>query len=268
MNKDAVIQDKSHSTNPSKDPLEDILRNGARKLLQQAIEQEVEDYINEHRSLKDNTNKRVVIRNGHLPERAIMTGIGPIEVQQPRVRDSREGPRFTSAILPKYARKAPSVESVIPALYLKGISSNDFSEALEALLGVNAKGLSSSTIYRLKEVWKQEYKEWSERRLSEKHYVYVWADGVHFNVRLTDDRPCILVLIGALPSGKKEIIGILDGQRESTLSWKDLLLSLKQKGLNTAPSLAIGDGALGFWKALEEVFPGTRQQRCWVHIVL
>jgi len=265
MNKNILTQDKNHPSNSFNGVLEDALREGARRLLQQAIEDEVEEYINKHLSLKENDNKRAVIRNGYLPERSIMTGIGSIPVQQPRIRDKREGFRFTSALLPKYARKAPSVEAVIPALYLRGISTNDFSEALEALLGKNAEGLSPSTICRLKEIWKQEYKEWIARDLSDKHYVYMWADGIHFNVRLTDDRPCVLVLIGALPSGKKEIIGILDGHRESTLSWKDLLLHLKRRGLAISPSLAIGDGALGFWKALEEVFPETRQQRCWVH---
>lgn len=265
MDNHIEMKDKIHSVNSFAGALEEVLREGARKLLQQAIEDEVQDYILKHSSIRDENNKRVVIGNGKLPERSIMTGIGPITIQQPRVRDKREGCRFSSSFLPKYARKAPSLEAVIPTLYLKGISSGDFSEALESLLGTQAKGLSASTICRLKDSWKQEHKDWQERNLSGKHYVYVWADGVHFNVRLTDERPCILVLIGALPCGKKELIGILDGHRESSLSWKDLLLHLKRRGLSKSPSLAIGDGALGFWKALEEVFPETKQQRCWVH---
>jgi putative transposase len=265
MSNNTDTKNKIHSANAFAGALEEVLREGARKLLQQAIENEVEEYINKNISAKEQDCRRSVVRNGKLPARSIMTGIGPVTVQQPRIRDKREGCRFSSALLPKYARKAPSIESVIPTLYLKGISSNDFSDALEALLGKNVGGLSASTICRLKDSWKQEYKEWKERDLSEKHYVYMWADGIHFNVRLTDERPCILVLIGALPSGQKEIIGILDGHRESSLSWKELLLHLKRKGLARSPSLAIGDGALGFWKALEEVFPETKQQRCWVH---
>ena len=258
-------QENNHHSNAFNNVFEETLREGARHLLQLALENEIDIYMERLKDIKGHDNKRMVIRNGYLPKRSIQTGIGPIDIKQPRVRDRREGHRFTSAILPKYARKAPSIESVIPTLYLKGISSGDFSEALESLLGEDAKGLSPNTICRLKDVWKQEYKEWSERDLSNKHYVYIWADGIHFNVRLTDDRPCVLVLIGALSTGEKEIIGILDGHRESSLSWKELLLYLKRRGLSIAPSLAIGDGALGFWNALEEVFPGTRQQRCWVH---
>jgi len=265
MKNDITSQENNHPSNAFNNALEDTLRNGARRLLQQTIEIEVNEYLEKHMHFKEEDNTRTMIRNGYLPEREIQTGIGPITIKQPRVRDKRGKEHFTSAILPKYARKTPSIEAVIPTLYLKGISTSDFSEALEALLGVNAKGLSPTTICRLKESWKEEFKNWNERDLSEKRYVYIWADGIYFNVRLSDDRPCVLVLIGALPSGKKEIIAIQDGDRESALSWKELLLSLKRRGLSTAPSLAIGDGALGFWKALEEVFPATKQQRCWVH---
>ena len=251
-------QEKCHFNNV----LEETVREGARRVLQQAIEQEVHEYIEMFKDQKTDDNKKLVIRNGSLPERYIQTGIGPIKVRQSRVRDNREGHSFTSAILPKYARRTPSIENVIPTLYLKGVSTGDFTEALEALLGDQAKGLSATNICRLKEVWQEEFREWLKRDLSEKHYVYIWADGIHFNIRLSDDRPCVLVLIGALPSGKKEIIAIQDGEKESTIAWKDLLLSLKRKGLSIAPTLAIGDGALGFWKALEEVFPVTKHQRC------
>ncbi len=265
MGNDALIQDKNHPSNSFKNALEETLREGARKLLQQAIEYEVDEYIELFKESKGSDNKRFVIRNGYLPQRAVQTGIGPIDVKQPRVRDKRNGHSFSSIILPKYARKTPSIETVIPTLYLKGISTSDFTEALEAILGENAKGLSASTICRLKESWLQEFNDWGQRDLSEKHYVYVWADGIYFNVRLTDDRPCVLVLIGALACGKKEIISIHDGERESALSWKEALLSVKRRGLSKTPLLGIGDGSLGFWKALEEVFPETKHQRCWVH---
>lgn len=266
MKNDSLFNENCHNVkNSFQNVLEETLREGARKLLQQAIEKEVDEYLESTKDIKQSDNTKAVVRNGYLPQRNIQTGIGSIKVRQPRVRDRQNGIRFRSSILPIYARKTPSIEAVLPTLYLKGVSSGDFTEALEALLGVNAKGLSSTTICRLKEEWKTEYREWSERDLSYKQYVYVWADGIYFNVRLTDDRPCVLVLIGALPSGKKEVIAIQDGDRESAISWKELLLSLKRRGLLTAPSLAIGDGALGFWKALEEAFPSTRQQRCWVH---
>lgn len=261
MKKDTDLKEKTHATNI----LDETLREGARKLLQQAIEAEVEAYTDMFKEIKDEKNRRSVVRNGYLPERSLQSGLGPISVRQPRVRDNSGRERFTSAILPKYARKTPSVEAVIPTLYLKGLSTGDFSEALAALLGENAQGLSPTTICRLKESWQQEYKQWSGRDLSDKRYVYVWADGIYFNVRLDKDRPCVLVLIGTLASGKKEIVAIHDGHRESKLSWKELLLGLKERGLTIAPSLAIGDGALGFWSALEEVFTETAQQRCWVH---
>lgn len=265
MKDDTLLTENKHSSIFFKDALDETLREGARRMLQQAIECEVDEYVSSHKHLRERDHRQSVIRNGHLPQRVIQTGVGPIEVSQPRVRDRREGSSFSSTILPKYARKAPSIETVIPALYLKGVSTGDFSEALEALLGENAKGLSPSTICRLKDSWMSEFKKWSERGLSQKHYVYIWVDGIYFNVRLSDDRPCVLVIIGALEDGKKEVIAIEDGERESYLSWKNLLLSLKRRGLSTTPSLAVGDGALGFWKALEEVFPKTRQQRCWVH---
>jgi putative transposase len=208
------------------------------------------------------------VRNGHAPARQIQTGVGPVEVKQPRVHDRRaveERESFTSAILPAYLRKTKSLEELIPWLYLKGVSTGDFSEALVALVGPQAKGLSASTVTRLKGVWEQEYRDWSHRSLAGQRYVYLWADGVYFNVRLEGGRQCILVLLGATADGKKELLAIQDGERESEQSWKELLLDVKARGLTIDPSLATGDGALGFWKALRQVFPATREQRCWVH---
>jgi transposase-like protein len=208
------------------------------------------------------------VRNGHLPQRTLMTGVGSVEVKQPRVLDRRpaeEAESFSSKILPPYLRKTKSIEELIPWLYLKGISTGDFSEALAALVGPAAKGLSASTITRLKEVWQAEFQEWSRRSLKGKEYVYVWADGVHFNIRLEEDRQCILVLMGATADGRKELIAITDGYRESEQSWKALLLDVKARGLTIDPKLATGDGALGFWKAIGQVYPTTREQRCWVH---
>ena len=253
---------------PSQDVLTDILRDGARRLLAQAIEAEVSAWIDDHAHLKDGQGRRQVVRNGHLPERAVQTGIGPVEVQQPRVRDRRPADQreaFTSAILPPYLRKTKSLEGLLPWLYLKGISTGDFSEALQAILGPDAPGFSASTITRLKASWEEEFAAWSKRSLSGKRYIYVWADGVHFNIRLEEGRQCILVLMGVTAEGKKELITIADGYRESEQSWKELLLDCKARGLDVEPSLAIGDGALGFWKAMRQVWDKTKEQRCWVH---
>ena len=253
------------------DQLTDVLRNGARALLAQAVEAEVADFLGTHADLKTEDGHRRVVRHGHLPEREVMTGIGPVAVRQPRVRDREaaaddpERIHFTPAILPPYARRSKSLEMLIPILYLKGISTGDFEEALAALLGKDAPGLSASTIARLKEAWVDEHKRWNERDLSAKRYVYVWADGIHLQARLEDDAQCILVIIGATPEGKKELIGFTDGTRESAHDWRTLLLDLKRRGLAIAPELAVADGALGFWKALGEVWPKTREQRCWVH---
>jgi len=265
MNKNVISQDKNELSNEFKNSLEEILKEGACKLLKQAIENEVNEYLQQHSDARDKNGHKLVTRNGHLPERKIQTGLGSIQVKQPRVRDNRQGEKFTSAILPKYARRTPSIEAVIPSLYLRGISTNDFPEALRAILGDNAQGLSPTNIVRLKQIWEVEYKDWNKRDLSEKHYVYIWVDGIYFNVRLDDDRPCILVVMGALEDGTKELIAIHEGYRESKLSWQEVLQGLKSRGLSKAPSLAIGDGALGFWAALEEEFPSTRHQRCWVH---
>jgi putative transposase len=250
------------------DVLTEVLRDGARRMLAQAIEAEAAAWIEAHAHLKDEAGRRQMVRNGHLPERAIQTGLGPIEVQQPRVRDRRPaGQReaFSSAILPPYLRKTRSLEELIPWLYLKGVSTGDFSEALQALLGPEAPGLSATTITRLKAVWEGEHQAWAERSLAGKRYVYVWADGVHFNIRLEEGRQCILVLMGATADGQKELIAIADGYRESEQSWKELLLDCKARGMDIEPSLAIGDGALGFWKAMRQVWDGTKEQRCWVH---
>jgi transposase-like protein len=252
----------------AEDVLTGILRDGAQRLLTQAIEAEVAEWIDLHRYVKDGKGHRLVVRNGRLPERTLLTGVGPVTVRQPRVLDRRSGDEaepFSSKILPPYLRKTKSIEELIPWLYLKGISTGDFSEALTALVGPAAKGLSASTITRLKEVWQSEFQEWSGRSLKGKEYVYVWADGVHFNIRLEEDRQCILVLMGATTDGRKELIAITDGFRESEQSWKALLLDAKARGLVIDPKLATGDGALGFWKALGQVYPTTREQRCWVH---
>jgi transposase-like protein len=252
----------------SRDVLTSILREGAQRLLAAAVEAEAAEWIEAHRHVHDEHGHRQVVRNGHLPQRTLLTGLGPLEVRQPRVLDrrpAREGERFSSKILPPYLRKTKSIEELIPWLYLKGISTGDFSEALAALVGPEAKGLSASTITRLKEVWEGEFQEWTKRPLKGKEYVYVWADGVHFNIRLEEDRQCILVLMGATADGRKELIAITDGYRESEQSWKGLLLDVQARGLTIDPKLATGDGALGFWKALRQVYPATREQRCWVH---
>jgi transposase-like protein len=255
----------------SKSCLDEILRDGAREMLGKAIEEEVAAYLGAREHLVDETGRRLVVRNGHLPERAIQTPMGEIPVKQPRVRDRRDSDEregFQSSILPPYLRKTKSLEDLLPWLYLKGISTGDFSEALQALLGPDSPGLSASTITRLKAGWEQECKDWSKRSLESKHYVYLWADGVYFNVRLEDPgnaRQCILVLMGATAEGKKELIAVTDGYRESEQSWYELLQDVKRRKLTIAPKLATGDGALGFWKALRKVYPATRMQRCWVH---
>lgn len=252
----------------SRDALTEVLRAGAQQMLSAAIEAEVAEWIEAHRHLTNCRGHRLVVRNGHLPEREITTGIGPVKIRQPRVRDRRLGEEqeaFSSRILPPYLRKTKSIEELLPWLYLKGISTGDFNEALQALVGPECPGLSASTVTRLLEGWQAEYQEWSKRSLADKHYVYVWVDGVHFNIRLEEDRQCILVLMGATADGRKELVAIADGYRESEQSWIELLLDVKSRGLSIDPRLATGDGALGFWKALPKVFSTTRTQRCWVH---
>ena len=265
MKHSRISEDINHQPRTFDSALEQIVREGARKLLQQALENEVEELLERFNTFKGEKQKCVVVRNGYLPEREIQTGIGPLPVKQPRLRDKRGLCKFNSAILPPYVRRAPSVEAVIPLLYLKGISTGDMGEVLETLLGKQAQGLSPANIVRLKQVWETEFADWNKRNLSGKRYIYLWVDGIYFNVRLQDDRPCVLVMIGALADGTKELVAIHDGHRESKSSWMEALLDLKRRELPYAPMLAIGDGALGFWAALEEVFPETRQQRCWVH---
>ena len=250
---------------PVRDVLTEVLRSGARELLQQAIEAEVGEFIAQHRELKDERERQRVVRNGYQPERTIQTGIGDVPVKAPRVRDRQGTIKFSSSILPRYLRRTKSLEELLPWLYLKGLSTGDFSTALTALLGQDAPGLSAATISRLKEVWKEEQQQWSRRDLTGKKFVYLWVDGVHFGVRLEDASQCILVVIGATVDGKKQLLAMTDGYRESEQSWQELLLDLKQRGLTIDPKLAIGDGALGFWKALPQVFGTTRAQRCWVH---
>jgi transposase-like protein len=245
------------------------LRNGARAVLAQAVEAEVSSLLSCHADELTDDGRRRLVRHGHLPEREIMTGIGAIAVRCPRVRDrggeGSERIRFSSAILPPYARRSKSLEVLIPILYLKGISTGNFADALIALLGRDAGGLSASTIGRLKEAWSEEHARWSKRDLSAKRYIYLWVDGIHVQARLEDTAQCLLIIIGATPEGRKELVGLTDGVRESAQSWRELLLDLKRRGLSIGPELAVADGALGFWRALEEVWPQTRGQRCWVH---
>jgi putative transposase len=251
------------------DPLTEVLRSGARALLTQAVEAEVAALLSGHADKLTDDGRARLVRHGHLPEREIMTGIGAVAVRCPRVRDRvGEGSqriRFSSAVLPPYARRSKSLEVLIPILYLKGVSTGDFEEALVALFGKDAGGLSASTVARLKDAWSEEHARWSKRDLSAKRYVYLWVDGIHVQARLEDAAQCLLVIIGATPEGKKELVGLIDGVRESAQSWRELLLDLKRRGLAMPPELAVADGALGFWQAIEEVWPATRGQRCWVH---
>jgi len=249
-----------------RDALTELLRHGARDLIAEAVKAELDGFLSEFASLRDAQGRRQLVRNGYLPEREVQTGIGSVSVRVPRVRDrSGSGIRFHSNLLPPYLRRSKSIEELIPWLYLKGVSTGDFSEALSALLGTDACGLSSSTVSRLKESWTREYEAWQERDLSPRRYVYLWVDGVYPQARMEDPNPCLLVVIGADKSGRKELVGVWDGCRESEQSWKELLLDLKRRGLGDPPKIAVGDGALGFWKALAQVYPSTRPQRCWVH---
>ena len=251
----------------SPDPLTETIRDGARDLLMTAIHAEVAAFLTGYEHLVDEAGRRRLVRHGFLPEREIMTGIGRVKVKVPRVRDRDPGEgriRFASKIVPPYLRKAKSVEELLPWLCLKGISSGDFGEALAALLGPEAEGLSSTAITRLKASWGEEYDAWRKRDLSSRRHVYVWADGVHFKPRLDGDRQCMLALIGADEYGQKDILAVMDGFRENAGSWRDLLIGLVSRGL-APPELAIGDGALGFWAALRDVWPETREQRCRVH---
>ena len=270
MYDDTVVSFSHPEKSSVTDPLTEVLRSGASRLLACAVEAEVQAFLAAHDHLVDEEGRRRVVRHGHMPEREMQTGIGPVAVRRPRVRDRHpdgEGGRirFTSAILPPYLRRTRSIEELLPWLYLKGISTGAFGEALTALLGPEAPGLSASTIARLKAVWAEEYERWSRRDLSAKRYVYFWADGVYFRPRMDHDKQCLLVIIGADESGHKDIVAVGDGFRESEQSWHELLVDLKRRGLACAPELAVGDGALGFWQALRKVFGETAEQRCWVH---
>jgi transposase-like protein len=265
MNKNKIIALKKPGE-ISEDPLTELLRIGARQLIADAVEAELQVLLGQYALLKNEKGHLQVVRNGYLPEREIQTGIGPVLVRVPKIRDkSGQGIKFNSTLLPPYLRKTRSVEEVLPWLYLKGISTGDFQEALQALLGVEAKGLSASTISRCKGIWEEEHDTWERRSLENKRYVYIWADGVYFSIRSDDARQCILVIIGVTEQGRKEFIAIEDGYRESEQSWTELLLRLKAQGLRHPPKLAVGDGALGFWKALSKAFPSIVHQRCWVH---
>lgn len=247
------------------DPLTELLRSGARELIAQAVEAELQVLLEQHAEHRLPDGRKAVVRNGYLPERTVQTGIGNVEIKVPKVRDrSGSGVRFNSALLPPYLKRARSVEELLPWLYLKGVSTGDYQDALAALLGDQAKGLSANTISRLKQHWIDDHRRWCQRDLSQKRYVYWWADGVYSNVRM-DDRLCLLVIIGVTEHGRKELVAVEDGYRESEASWSELLSGLRARGLTTSPKLAIGDGALGFWKALAKCYPDTRHQRCWVH---
>jgi putative transposase len=263
MKNDNVIPLETPAKN--EDLLTHLLRQGARELLTKAVQAELTEFLSQYEDVVDDEGRRAVVRNGYLPERELMTGLGPVDIHVPKTRDrSGEGRHFSSALLPPYIKRTKSIETLLPWLYLKGISTGDFSEALATLLGEDAKGLSAGTISRLKQVWHEEYGAWCKRDLSHHDYVYLWADGVYFNIRGDESRQCILVIIGVTAQGNKEFLAITDGYRESEQSWSEVLLDLKNRGMNQA-KLAIGDGALGFWKAMQKVFGKTRHQRCWVH---
>jgi len=252
------------------DPLTEVLRAGARRLLAQAVEFEAEAFLTAMQDLRLPDGRARLVRHGHGPEREIQTGIGPVPVARVRVRDrgaagAEDRVRFTSTILLKWARRTRSLDALLPVLYLRGVSTGDFQEALSALLGKDAPNLSPAVVTRLTATWADEYTRWQGRDLSARRYVYVWADGVYLQARMEDQAECMLVLIGATPEGRKELVGFQVGVRESAQSWRELLVDVKRRGLSIAPEIAVGDGALGFWRALDEDFPGTRHQRCWVH---
>ena len=265
MRTNNVHENEKH--NSIQDALTEVLRKGAEKMLATAVEAEVEAFCECYQFMRDEENRRRIVRNGYLPERKILTGIGEVAVNVPRTRDrtgtGEDRIGYRSAILPAYLRKSRSMEALIPWLYLKGISTGDFEAALSALVGPDAPGLSSSTIARLKSGWIKEHERWQHRSLSGRRYVYFWADGIHVSVRMDKQKLCLLVVIGATADGTKELVALEDGFRESTQSWRELLLDLKHRGLERAPELAVGDGAMGFWGAMSEVYPETRSARCW-----
>jgi putative transposase len=264
MKKNKIELLKTPEKNEIKDPLTELLRVGAKKLILQAVEEELEEQLLLYGD-KLEDGRKAVVRNGHLPSRTIQTGIGEVEIKVPKVRDrSGKGRKFNSSLLPPYLKRTKNMEDLIPWLYLKGISTGGFQEALSALLGDGAKGLSSNTICRLKADWIKEHQDWRQRDLSKKKYAYFWADGIYSNVRM-DNKVCLLVIIGVTEHGHKELVAVEDGFRESSASWEELLIKLKQKGLKQGPKLATGDGAMGFWNALSKIYPDCKHQRCWVH---
>ncbi len=269
MNKNTIKLRTNPEENIVNQPLDEIVRNGAKEMLQKALEIEINLFLEKYQYILDDKGNRQVIRNGRGRPRKIITGAGQLEVETPRVDDRvldiHQEPRFKSSIVPPYLRRTRNIDELLPVLYLKGISTGDFGEALESILGKSVIGISAQNIVRLKEVWKKEYEQWTKRELSHKKYVYWWADGVHFNVRLDNERQCILVIIGVTVDGQKEIIAVSDGFRESKESWKSVIREIKRLGITIAPKLAIGDGALGFWAAIGEEFPETNHQLCWVH---
>lgn len=263
MKNDTVVSLKKPAE--ESDPLNSLLREGARALLHNAVEAELADYLSEHAGERDAAGRRCIVRNGYLPERSLLTGLGEVPIRVPKTRDrGGRGRHFTSTLLPPYIKRTASVESVLPWLYLKGVSTGDMSEALAALLGEQAQGLSAATVSRLKRVWEKEYQVWRAREFKRQRYVYVWVDGIYFNVRGEEARQCLLVMIGVDEWGRKALLAVEDGYRESAQSWRELLVDLQSRGFKP-PALAVGDGALGFWAALAEVYPTTRTQRCWVH---
>ena len=266
MTKNNIINYKNPTKNIVKDTLSEFLKESAQKMLKIAVEKEVQNFISNYQEKKLSNGKKQVVRNGYLPERNIQTGIGEISVSVPRVRDrGDEGIKFTSSLIPQYMRRTVTMDVLLPLLYLKGISTKDFADSFEPILGTKPKNMSTNVISRLKSGWHEEYEKWQNRDLSQKKYVYFWVDGIYLQARMESDKNCILVIIGADSYGNKEVVGIYDGIRESKASWRDLLLDLKSRGLNQGPMLAVGDGALGFWGAITEIYPQTKHQRCWVH---
>lgn len=266
MKKDNVINYENPTENIVSDGLSDFLRESAQKMLKLAIEEEVSKFISDYEDKKLPNGNQQVVRNGYLPERNIQTGIGNVSVKVPRVRDRGNGGiSFTSNLIPRYMRRTVTMDVLLPLLYLKGISTSEFANSFEPILGKKPKNMSPNVISRLKSGWYEEYRKWQRRDLSSKEYVYFWADGVYLQARMESDKNCMLVIIGADSQGKKEVVAIYDGIRESKESWRELLLDLKSRGLSIAPKLAVGDGALGFWGAMSEVYPSTMHQRCWVH---
>ena len=270
MNDDTTIT-PLHQPGSVQDPLTEIARDGARRMLAAALRAEADAFVAQHAEETLPDGRQRVVRHGYGPERSIQTGIGALDVRRPKVRDRAAGVpaekkiRFTSAILPRWARRSRSLDALLPALYLRGISTGGFQEALAAILGQDAPNLSPNVISRLTGEWQTEYDRWQRRDLSARRYVYIWADGVYLQARMEAQAECLLVILGATPEGRKELVGFQVGVRESAQSWRELLVDIKVRGLAVPPEIAVGDGAMGFWKALDEVFPRTRHQRCWVH---